>query len=164
MPKKVLFALSKSTSNYTLKVVLSSEVINLIVTPPGIEPRAPAWEAGVLTAWLRGHIRFLCLFRLTRTLPSETVKPCFVLKVTPARIELTFSPWEGDFLLQLEEGAMREVRLSRGFTLPFEFHILFPFILYTYYNKNFIKNQFLLPFCQNNDRQEVLLRYKHLGH
>ena len=37
MSKKVLFALSKSTSDYTLKV-LSSEVIKLIVIPAGIEP------------------------------------------------------------------------------------------------------------------------------
>ena len=61
MQKKVLFVLSKSTSNYTLKV-LSSEVINLIMTPPGIEPRTPAWEAGILTAWLRSHIQLFSIF------------------------------------------------------------------------------------------------------
>ena len=48
MQKKVLFVLSKSTSNYTLKV-LSSEVINLIMTPPGIEPRTPASFDNVVT-------------------------------------------------------------------------------------------------------------------
>ena len=59
MQKKVLFVLSKSTSNYTLKV-LSSEVINLIVTPPGLEPRIPAWEAGVLSRLTTGpHARLI---------------------------------------------------------------------------------------------------------
>lgn len=59
---------------------------------------------------------------------------------------------------------MKEVPTITEVHTPFEFHNLFPFILYTYYNKNFIKNQFLLPFCQNSDRQEALLRYKYLGH
>ena len=77
------------------------------VTPEGIEPSFPAWEAGVLTAWLRGQTRFLCLFIFTRTLPSETGKPCFVLEVTPTGLEPVTPPWKGGDLDHLSTGPQR---------------------------------------------------------
>ena len=37
-------------------ILCNLAVSAFMVTPPGIEPESPAWEAGVLTAWLRGRV------------------------------------------------------------------------------------------------------------
>lgn len=68
------------TFSLTNKNLKKKIAVCISVTPEGIEPSSPPWEGGVLTAWLRSHIRFLCLFIFIRTLPSETGKPCFVLE------------------------------------------------------------------------------------
>ena len=68
------------TFSLTNKNLKKRIAVCISVTPEGIEPSSPPWEGGVLTAWLRSHIRFLCLFIFIRTLPSETGKPCFVLE------------------------------------------------------------------------------------
>ena len=92
---------------WPIKIWRRRIAVCISVTPEGIEPSSPPWEGGVLTAWLRSHIRFLCLFIFTRTLPSETGKPCFVLEVTPTGLEPVTPPWKGGDLDHLSTGPQR---------------------------------------------------------
>ena len=124
MQKKVLFVLSKSTSNYTLKV-LSSEVINLIMTSPGIEPRTPTCKTDALLTELQPHIVDFIqnnYFLICSTYNALTIS---VYLVRLRRI------WD-------------KAQPNCQLIISFIYWFFISFILYKYYIKNFNKNQIVL--------------------
>ena len=42
-----------------LPAELILQILKTMVTPTGLEPVLPPWKGGVLTAWPRGHIKFM---------------------------------------------------------------------------------------------------------
>ena len=119
MQKKVLFVLSKSTSNYTLKV-LSSEVINLIMTSPGIEPRTPTCKTDALLTELQPHIVDFIqnnYFLICSTYNALTIS---VYLVRLRRI------WD-------------KAQPNCQLIISFIYWFFISFILHIYYNKNFLK-------------------------